>query len=83
MAFYVAVGPRLFLFRAGMLLTGVMGSLTYWWACRRRPAVLPPCSSPEAPAAVPGHSDLPPTDRGPTFSLSVLENADERCGALR
>ena len=43
MAFYVAVGPRLFLFRAGMLLTGVMGSLTYWWACR---------SAPRSPAAL-------------------------------
>ena len=37
MPFYVPVGPRGILFRAGMIWTGVMGSLTYWWTNRRRP----------------------------------------------
>lgn len=36
MAFYVYVGPRGLIFRVGMVLTGVMGPLTYWWASRRR-----------------------------------------------
>jgi hypothetical protein len=36
MSFYVPVGPRGFLFRAGTLLTGVMGSVSYWWSSRCR-----------------------------------------------
>jgi hypothetical protein len=36
MAFYVAVGPRGLLFRVGLILTGVLGTPTYWWASRRR-----------------------------------------------
>ena len=39
MSFYVSVGPRGILFRVGMIWTGVMGSLTYWWTNRRRPVV--------------------------------------------
>ena len=35
MPFYVTVGSRGILFRVGMILTGVMGSLTYWWTSRR------------------------------------------------
>ena len=38
MPFYVPVGPRGILFRVGMIWTGVMGSLTYWWTNRRRPS---------------------------------------------
>ena len=53
MAFYVAVGPRGLLFRAGMIMTGVMGPLTYWWASRRRSAALTPESWPEALPAAP------------------------------
>jgi hypothetical protein len=37
MPFYVPVGPRAILFRAGMICTGVMGSLTYWWTNHRGP----------------------------------------------
>jgi hypothetical protein len=64
MAFYVAVGPRGLLFRVGMLLTGVMGPWTYWRASRRRPAALPPWSSPEVSVTVRGRHDLP-ADRSP------------------
>jgi hypothetical protein len=32
MPFYVSVGPRGLLFRFGMVLTDVMGSLAYWRA---------------------------------------------------
>ena len=39
MPFYVSVGPRGILFRLGVIWTGVMGSLTYWWTNRRRPMV--------------------------------------------
>ena len=66
MPFYVAVGPRGLLFRAGMILIGVLGPVTYWRACRRRPAVLTPSSGPDFLAT---HSlfDLPdaPDDRTP------------------
>ena len=48
MAFYVAVGPRGYLFRVGMILTGVMGPLSYWWASRRRPVAPTPWSWPKA-----------------------------------
>lgn len=41
MAFYVPVGPRGLIFRLGTALIGVMGSITYWRACRRRPEHLP------------------------------------------
>ena len=86
MAFYVAVGPRGLLFRAGMILTGVMGPLTYWCASRRRPATLTPWSWPEALSAVQDPSDLPADpsiDRSPTGSLPVLENVGERREAFR
>jgi hypothetical protein len=36
MAFYVKVGSRGILFRAGMIWTDVLGSLTYRWRNRRR-----------------------------------------------
>ena len=38
MAFYVKLGPRGFVFRAGTILIGVMGSWVYWRARRRRVA---------------------------------------------
>ena len=44
MTFYVPVGPRGVLFRVGMIWTGVMGFLTYWWTNRRRPVIpVPQC----------------------------------------
>jgi hypothetical protein len=46
MPFYVSVGPRGILFRIGMILTGTMGSVSYWWACRDRPEITLPTSSP-------------------------------------
>lgn len=53
MAFYVAVGPRGLLFRAGLIWTDVTGSLTYWWASRRRSGALPAteahANSPDSP----------------------------------
>ena len=36
MAFYVKLGPRGFVFRAGTILIGVLGSWVYWRASRRR-----------------------------------------------
>jgi hypothetical protein len=36
MAFYVKLGPRGILFRAGTILIGVLGSWVYWRASRRR-----------------------------------------------
>ena len=48
MPFYVPVGPRGILFRLGMIWTGVMGSLTYWWTNRRRPVIPVPRSLPHA-----------------------------------
>ncbi len=49
MAFYVKVGSRGILFRAGMIWTDVLGSLTYRWTNRRRRVIpvarsLPPTS---------------------------------------
>ena len=45
MPFYVPLGPRGLVFRLGSLLTGIMGGLVYWRACRVRaratPAMLP------------------------------------------
>ena len=38
MRFYFPVGPCGIVFRIGMVTTGVMGSLTYWRASRRRSA---------------------------------------------
>jgi hypothetical protein len=48
MRFYVSVGPRSLLFRVGMISTALIGSLSYWWADRQRPAIAVPRSSPEA-----------------------------------
>jgi hypothetical protein len=48
MSFYVSVGPRGILFRVGMIWTGVMGSLTYGWTNRRRPAMPVPRSLPHS-----------------------------------
>ncbi len=36
MAFYVKLGPRGLIFRAGTILIGFLGSWVYWRACRRR-----------------------------------------------
>jgi hypothetical protein len=36
MPFYVKLGPRGLLFRAGTILIGVLGSWVYWRASRRR-----------------------------------------------
>jgi len=46
MRFYVPVGPRGIVFRIGMVATGVLGSLTYWHASRRRSATPTEPSSP-------------------------------------
>jgi hypothetical protein len=56
MRFYVPVGPRGFVFRIGMVATGVMGSLTYWHASRRRSATAtdPFARSPWPSASRPG-----------------------------
>jgi Carbon-nitrogen hydrolase len=60
MAFYVAVGPRGLLFQVGMILTGLMGPLTYWLASRRRAAVpVTPWSWPEARPPTPPHRASP------------------------
>ncbi len=48
MPFYVPVGPRGILFRAGMIWTGGMGSLTYWWTNHRGPVIPVPRSLPHA-----------------------------------
>lgn len=48
MSFYVSVGPRGILFRVGMIWTGVVGSLTYEWTNRRRPAMPVPRSLPHS-----------------------------------
>ena len=48
MPFYVPVGPRGILFRAGMISTGLMGSLSYWWTNRHRQAIAMPQSLPKA-----------------------------------
>ena len=39
MKYYVSVGPGGVFFRVGMAVTGMMGSLVYWRASRRRAAV--------------------------------------------
>lgn len=36
MPFYVRLGPRGLLFRAGTFLIGIVGSAVYWRASRRR-----------------------------------------------
>jgi hypothetical protein len=36
MAFYVKLGPKGVLFRAGTILIGCLGSWVYWRASRRR-----------------------------------------------
>lgn len=36
MAFYVKLGPRGIIFRAGTVLIGALGSWVYWRASRRR-----------------------------------------------
>ena len=48
MPFYVPVGLRGILFQVGMIWTGVMGSLTYWWTNRRLPVIPVPRSLPHA-----------------------------------
>ena len=40
MRYYVPVGPGGPFFRVGMVVTGLMGSLVYWRASRRREAAL-------------------------------------------
>jgi hypothetical protein len=41
MKYYVPVGPGGILFQIGMAVTGMMGSLVYWRASRRRIAAIP------------------------------------------
>jgi hypothetical protein len=48
MKYYVPVGPGGVLFRVATAVTGVMGSLVYWQASRRRAVDFP------SPAAYPG-----------------------------
>ena len=40
--FYVPVGPRGILLKAGMILAGVLGPLAYWLAWLRREEASPP-----------------------------------------
>jgi hypothetical protein len=42
MAFYVKLGPRGFVFRVGTILIGVLGSVVYWRASRRRGMMVNP-----------------------------------------
>ena len=42
MAFYVKLGPRGVIFRAGTVLIGVLGAVVYWRACRRRVMMVRP-----------------------------------------
>jgi hypothetical protein len=48
MPFYVPLGRRGILFQVGMILTRVLGSLSYSWSSRRRSAIPAPWSLPEA-----------------------------------
>ncbi len=41
MKYYVSVGALGVVFRIGMIATGMMGSLVYWRASRRRVAARP------------------------------------------
>jgi hypothetical protein len=42
MPFYVSVGSRSILFRVGMIWTGLMGAMSYWWTNRHRPSTAMP-----------------------------------------
>jgi hypothetical protein len=42
MAFYVKLGPRGLIFRVGTILIGVLGSVVYWRASRRRGMMVRP-----------------------------------------
>jgi hypothetical protein len=42
MAFYVKLGPRGLVFRAGTILIGLLGSVVYWRASRRRGMMVRP-----------------------------------------
>lgn len=42
MAFYVKLGPRGLIFRVGTILIGVLGSVVYWRASRRRGMMVGP-----------------------------------------
>ncbi len=43
MKYYMPVGPGGVFFRTGMFVLGMMGSLVYWRACRRRGAAAKGC----------------------------------------
>jgi hypothetical protein len=42
MAFYVKLGPRGLVFRVGTIVIGVLGSVVYWRASRRRGMMVRP-----------------------------------------
>ncbi len=46
MAFYVPLGPRGLILRIGTALIGILGSLVYWRASRRRAASTGPIPLP-------------------------------------
>ena len=50
--FYVPVGPRGILLKAGLILAGVLGPLAYWRAWLRRQEAPPPSlvARPDSPA---------------------------------
>jgi hypothetical protein len=53
MKYYVSVGAGGVFFRVGMAMTGMMGSLVYWQASRRRAAAASPIEL-ASPGAHPG-----------------------------
>jgi hypothetical protein len=59
MSFYVPVGRRGIVFRVGMILTGVLGCLTYSWFSRRVPAIPASWSPPEVLRDGPDPADSP------------------------
>jgi hypothetical protein len=72
MKYYVPVGPGGVFFRVGMTLTGMMGSLVYWRASRRRGAALAmhpfsPVGHPEPVIQRAGTDDASLRDRAPGY----------------
>jgi hypothetical protein len=73
MKYYVPVGPGGVFFRVGMAVTGMMGSLVYWRASRRRVA-----AGPMAISAPVGHIGLVtewPEARGPNAAGLVVNSS--------
>ncbi len=80
MSFYIPVGPRGILFRVGVIWTGVMGSLTYWWTNRRR-SVVPVPRSARRSSGWSKQSRIPQADEFCTRS-DVLERIRSACVGL-